>query len=141
MFSTTLHSLYKIVRSNRMEKTVFIVCPNDSCNQLYKPTEVPQNASCSNVKKCGHELGYYNHLAFSRQKWIPHKTFQFVPPSLWLKHMFNDTTFCKLLSAPKDVSDPTVNEMKDVFDGQIWKEFLMDPLQPTSQLLCDNNNI
>ena len=75
MFPTTLHSLYKIVRSSRMEKTVYIVCPNDSCNQLYKPTEAPQNKSCFNVifgKKCGHELGYYKHMAFSRQKWIPH---------------------------------------------------------------------
>ena len=55
--------------------------------------------------------------------------------------MFNDTTFCKLLSAPKDISDPTANEMKDIFDGQVWKEFFMDPLQSTSPLLCDNNNV
>ena len=66
--------------SSRMEKTVYIVCLNDSesCNQLYKPTEVPQNKSCFNVifgKKCGHELGYYKHMAFSRQKWIPTKHF------------------------------------------------------------------
>ncbi|KAL5470788.1 hypothetical protein EMCRGX_G028807 [Ephydatia muelleri] len=40
-----------------------------------------------------------------------------------------------------EVTDPTGNEMKDVFDGQMWKDFLMDPLQPTSPLPCDNNNI
>ena len=143
IFPTTLHSLYKIVRSRKMEKTVFIVCPNDSCNQLYKPTDIVQNKCCSNIifgKRCGHELGYYKNLAFSRQKWVPHKTFHFLPPSQWLKHMFNDTTFCQLI-ASKDTSDSTANEMKDVYDGQIWKEFLMDPLQPTSPLLCDNNNI
>ena len=144
MFPTTLHNLYKVVRSSKMEKTAFIVCPNDACNQLYKPNELTQYKSCSNLiygKRCGCELGYYKHMAFSQEKWTPHKTFHFVPPSQWLKHMFNDETFCKLLSAPKDTSDPTGNEMKDVFDGQMWKDFLMDPLQPTSPLLCDNNNI
>ena len=40
-------------------------------------------------------------------------------------NMFNDETFTKLLSAPKDVSDRDTNEMKDVFDGQMWKDFLM----------------
>ena len=144
MFPTTLHTLYKVVRSSKMEKTVFIVCPNDACNQLYNQNEFHLNKSCSNLifgKQCGCELGYYKHIAFSKEKWIPHKTFYFVPPSQWLKHMFNDETFTKLLSAPKDVSDQDTNEMKDVFDGQMWKDFLMDPLEPTSSLLCDNNNI
>ena len=31
--------------------------------------------------------------------------------------------------------------MQDVIDGQMWKDFLMDPQEPTSLLLCDNNNI
>eukprot|EP00731_Ephydatia_muelleri_P010036 Em0005g622a len=31
--------------------------------------------------------------------------------------------------------------MKDVIDGQMWKDSLMDPLEPTSSLLCDNNSI
>ena len=109
-----------------MEKTAFIVCPNDACNQLYKPNELTQNKSCSNLiygKRCGCELGYYKHMAFSQEKWTPHKTFHFVPPSQWRKHMFNDETFCKLLSAPKDTSDPTGNEMKDVFDGQMERFF------------------
>ena len=64
---TTLHNLYKAVRSSKMEKTVFIVCPNDVCNQLYKPNELKLNKSCSNLifgKRCGCELGYYKHMAF-----------------------------------------------------------------------------
>ena len=109
-----------------MEKTVFIVCPNDACNQLYKPNELIVNKSCSNLifgKRCCCELGYNKHMAFSKDKWIPHKTFHFVPPSQWLKHMFNDETFCKLLSAPRDISDPATIEMQDVIDGQMWRDF------------------
>ena len=68
-----------------MEKTVFIVCPNDACNQLYKPNELQQNKLCSNLifgKRCGCKLGYNKHMAFlKKKKRIPHKTFHFVPPS------------------------------------------------------------
>ena len=141
MYPTTLLNLYKVVRSSKMEKTVFIVCPNDACNQLDKPNELKLNKSCSNLifgKRCGCKLGYYKHMAFSEDKWIPHKTFHIVPPSQWLKHIFNDETFCQLLSASKDISDPATNEMQD---GQMWKDFLMDPREPTSSLLCDINNI
>ena len=55
--------------------------------------------------------------------------------------MFNNETFCKLLSAPRDISAPATNEMQDVIDGQMWKDYLMDPLEPTFSLLCDNNDI
>ena len=56
MFPTTLHNLYKVVRSSKMEKTIFVVCPNVACDQLYKPNELKLNKSCSNLifgKRCG----------------------------------------------------------------------------------------
>ena len=33
------------------------------------------------VLKCGYELGHMKNLAFSKKKWVPYKTFHFVPPS------------------------------------------------------------
>ena len=68
MFLTTLHNLYKVVI--KMKKTVVILCPNDACNQLYKPNEFKLNKSCSNLifgKRCGCELGYYKHGFFKRK--------------------------------------------------------------------------
>ena len=35
-------------------------------------------------KKCGEELGFDKKLAFSKQKWCPHKVNYFIPPSQWL---------------------------------------------------------
>ena len=49
------------------------------------------------------------------------------------KHIFNDETFCKLLSAPKDISDSATNEMQNIFDGQTWNDFFMDPQEPHLQ--------
>ena len=33
------------------------------------------------VLKCGYELGHMKNLVFSKKKWVPYKTFHFVPPS------------------------------------------------------------
>ena len=72
--------------------------------------------------QCGYELGYLNDLALSKKKWVPHKTFYFVPPSVWIQKCLSDSAFCKLVNKPV-ATETTVanewNEMRDIFDGNI----------------------
>ena len=76
--------LYEIAVS----KEVFVVCPKETCSALSIRCD-----SCTQVsfgKVCSTSLGYYRDLARGKRKWIPHKTFHFIPPSASLKNMFND---------------------------------------------------
>ena len=84
---------------NFMEKQVFIVCPNDSCNSLYSLEDVSRGGSsmtCSSKifrKICEHQLCYQKCLAFGRSKWAPFKTFTFIPPLVWLNTIFRISNF------------------------------------------------
>ena len=77
-------------------------------------------------KVCGRQLCYQKHLAFGRSKWAPFKTFTFIPPSVWLKKMFQNKQFLGFLDChlERHTQDGV---MEDVWDGRIWNEFMSDP--------------
>lgn len=111
------------VNSDAVSKEVFVVCPKESCNALYKSTDVAQ--TCTNVlfgKVCGTSLGYYKNLVRGKRKWIPYKTFQFIPPSSTLTKMFSSSKFNALLDRKREMM-PASDVIQDVMDGRVWKKF------------------
>ena len=56
---------------------------------------------------------------------MPHKTLYFVPPSVWIHRFISDPTFCKLINRS---ASAIVNDMRDITDGNIRKEFSKNPL-------------
>ena len=130
IFPTTLDALFNVVSHSKIQGKLYVVCPNDSCNQLYEENAISSSRKCTHAifgKQCGYELGYMKNLAFSKTKWVPHKTFYFVPPSVWIQRFMSDPTFCKLINRPASAS-AIVNDMRDITDGNIWKEFSKNPL-------------
>ena len=127
IFPTTLDGVLSVLSLGKIEGTVFIVCPNDSCNQLCTEISLPPCKRCSHVafgKKCDYELGYYKNMAFLiKKKWVPHKTFYFVPPSAWITKFLSDETFNMLITKPMAPTGLPDNVMMDIADGNIWKEF------------------
>ena len=45
---------------------------------------------------------------------------QNVPQSIWIQRFLSDPIFCKFINRPVAV---TANDMRDIVDGNIWKEF------------------
>ena len=104
-------------------KEVFVVCPKDTCNALYKeddPIRVCNHRSYGKV--CGTSLGHYTNLSHGKRRWKPFKRFQFIPPSASLKKMFQSKEFVKLLEQERKM-EMANDVIEDVQDGEIWKEF------------------
>ena len=125
---------------------VFIVCPNDSCNSLYLLEDVSRGGSsmrCSSKmfgKDYGRQLCYQKHLAFGRSKWAPFKTFIFIPPSAWLKKMFQNKQFLGFLDGHLE-RHTQGGVLEDIWDGRIWNEFMSDPTDHTRPFLNNKNNL
>ena len=103
---TSMHEMFNVAAVTQVEKVTYVVCPNDVCNQLYKPIDAGRVLTCTNVifgKVCKSELGYYRSLAFFKMKWTPHKVFHFISPSAWLRHFFKSNLFCNLLQGFKPI--------------------------------------
>ena len=62
-------------------------------------------------------------MAFLNKKWVPHKTFYFVPPSAWITKFLSDETFNTLITKPMAPTGLPDNVMMDIVDGKVWKEF------------------
>ena len=126
IFPATLDGALNVLSLGKIEGTVYIVCPNDSCNQLYTETSLPPCKTCTHVtfgKRCGYELGYFKNMAFLKKTWIPHKTFYFVPPSAWITKFLSDSTFNTLIAKPMAPTGLPGSVMMDIVDGKVWKEF------------------
>lgn len=122
IFLTTLDALFNVVSHSKIQEKSYVVCPNDSCNQLYKEKTIPSSRKCTHAisgKQCGYELGHMKNLAFSKNKWVPHKTFYFVPPSVWIQRFLSDPTFCKLINRPVAA---IANDLRDITEGNILKK-------------------
>ena len=60
-FPTTLYGVFKNATICDIKKEKYVVCPNDSCNNLYRLEEVQMLKVCNVItfaSKCGKELGY-----------------------------------------------------------------------------------
>ena len=63
-----------------------IVCPNDSCNYLYRFNEKEKCKVCTATifgEKCGEDD---KRLAFAEYKWCPYKVYYFIPPSQYINY-------------------------------------------------------
>ena len=130
IFPTTLDALLKMLCHRVKYKEKFYdVCPNYSCNQLYAETEIPPRRKCMphmvyNAVMNLHWIPLRSGLVQEEIKWVPHKTFYFVPPSVWIQKFLSDSAFCKLVNKPVATETTVANEwngMRDTFDGNIWK--------------------
>ena len=86
---------------SKIQGKCYVVCPNDSCNQLYAEMAIPSSRKCIHAifgKQCGYALGSITNLAFSKKKWVPHKTVNFVPPSVRIQRFLSDSSFFKLIN-------------------------------------------
>ena len=54
--------------------------------------------------------------------------------------MYNNASFCKLLQQASEKPSSAI-VLEDVKDGEVLKDFMMDPLQPSVPFLRDSNNI
>ena len=143
VFPTTVHRFWNLVSQTQLKMEEYVVCPNDSCNYLYRFNEAEKCKVCTATifgKKCGEELGYDKRLAFAKHKWCPHKVYYFIPPSQWLRNMFQQAKFVKLFYSQKKVSSDS-NVYHDIYDATIWKEFSSSLLNPSVPFLSDPNNI
>ena len=119
-FPKTLHGAVRDSQVDcSIEKQVFVVCPKESCNALYKECKTNNCTLTSYGKVCGASLGYTAHLSHGKQKWKAFKTFQFIPPSATLNKLCSSEEFLSLLAKEPNKWD---DEMDDIQDGQIWKE-------------------
>ena len=142
-FPNSTYALFKSTSSAQIQSTKYVVCPDDACNQLYTLAEAQACKTCTSKKfgkMCCCELGYTKKMAFSKTKWIPHKLYHFVAPSVWLTHMYNNTSFCKLLQQASD-KPSSANVLEGIKDGEVWKDFVMNPLHPSVPFLRGSNNI
>lgn len=123
IFPKTLRGAIRDSQVNTsIETEVYVVCPSDKCNTLYKADG--HNGACTRYsygKVCGAALGYDRNLAHGKKRWTAYKQFQFIPPSAWLKKLFTSKQFNKLLEEHESSRDHGI--MEDVYDGDIWKGF------------------
>lgn len=98
-----------------------MVCPNEACSALYKITDGKRTCTHTSFQKvCGYNLGHFTNLAHGKKRWKPFKTYQFMPPSSWLKKMFSFKSFHTLLEQDREPYPSDV--LSDVQDGRVWKE-------------------
>ena len=143
VFPTTVHRFWNLVSHTQLKMEEYIVCPNDSCNYLYRLNEAEKCKVCTATifgEERGEELGYDKRLAFAKHKWCPHKVYYFTPPSQWLRSMFQQAKFVKLFYSQKKVSSDS-NVYHDIYDATIWKEFSSSPLNPFVPFFNDPNNV
>ncbi|SMN01565.1 hypothetical protein SPONL_2133 [uncultured Candidatus Thioglobus sp.] len=107
------------------DKQLFAVCPNESCNALYELSVCTKSSVCNSTsygRVCGKVLGFERHLSRGLKTWTPFKFFHFIPPSAWLKKMFDSTEFRSILEE-NDFSTGRTKYLNDIYSGRIWKEF------------------
>ena len=96
IFPATLEALFNVVSHSKIQGKLYVVCSNDSCNQLYEENAISSSRKCTHAifgKQCGYEL---------------------------IQRFISDPTFCKLINRPASAK---VNYMRDITDGNIWKMF------------------
>ena len=68
---------------------------------------------------------------------VPFKTFPFLPPSEWIKTYFKQEQFLSLI---KNRPEPSSKDYRDIWDGNILQQFMVDPGDTRKPLLkCKTN--
>ena len=131
-----------------LNKTIiFVVCPNPKCSALYNLNEISVNRGgqqkptlCKkNIwgKKCSTELSFKKKLSFGRTKMVLFKTFPFLPPSEWIKTFVKQEQFLSLI---RNRPETSLTDYRDIWDGKILQQFMVDPEDARRPLLnCKTN--
>ena len=148
MFPKTIGDIEIISNLKVLNKTIiFVVCPNPKCSALYNLNEISVNRGgqqkptlCKKKiwgKKCSTELSFKKKLSFGRTKMVLFKTFPFLPPSEWIKTFFKQEQFlCLIRNRP----EPSLTDYRDIWDGKILQQFMVDPEDARRPLLnCKTN--
>ena len=147
MFPKTIGDIEIISNLKVLNKTViFAVCPNPKCSALYDLNDISVGRSgqqkpalCKKKiwgKKCCTELSFEKKLSFGRTKMVPFKTFPFLPPSEWIKTYFKQEQFLSLI---KNRPEPSSTDYRDIWDGNILQQFMVDPGDGRPLLKCKTN--
>lgn len=149
LFPKSISDLETIANLKVLNKTIlFAVCPNPKCSCLYQMNDISSERDgvlkprlCRNKlygKRCNAELSFERKLSFGKTKMIPYKTYPFLAPSEWIKTFFNLEEFLNLI---RNRPEPSTTDYRDIWDGRILQEFLMDPDDNTKPLLKDKMNL
>ena len=149
LFPKTISELELIANLKVLNKTkIFAVCPNPKFACLYSIDEISCKVNgklkaeiCKKKlwrKRCNTELSFQKKLSFGRTKMVPYKTYPFLPPSEWIRTFYKEEQFLRLI---RDRPEPSKTEYRDIWDGKILQQFLMDPDDMTKLLLKDKMNL
>lgn len=143
-FPSSFNSMLRRANIDRIDSVLYVVCPSSTCSTIYPVVDgiLPVNVCTSThySKRCGESLVYEKKLSFGKVRSTPHKTFTFIPTSIWLKKMFAKDEFVSLLSE-RMRNRPDDGVLYDVWDGKMWKSFMRDPLTPTQPFLEKETNL
>ena len=67
--------------------------------------------------------------------------FHLISPSAWLRHFFSRVTCFVTFYKASSQTYITNIVLKDVHDGNVWQDFLVNPLNPSELFLSNANNI
>ena len=148
-FPRTISDLETIANLRVLNKTVlFAVCPSPKCSFLYQMNDISSErngvfkpALCRNKlygKRCNAELSFERKLSFEKTKMVPYRTYPFLAPSEWIKTFFNLEKFLNLI---RNRAEPSTSDYRDIWDGLVLQEFVMDPDDNTKPILKDKMNL
>ncbi|KAJ7370310.1 hypothetical protein OS493_033105 [Desmophyllum pertusum] len=149
LFPKTINDLEIIANLKVLNRTtIYAVCPNPKCSALYNMNEiscerngVQKSEICKKKivgKRCNAELSFEKKLSFGRTRMVPYKTYPFLPPSEWIKTFFKQEQFLSLI---RNRPEPSKTDYRDIWDGKILQQFMMDPEDTTRPLLKDKKNL
>ena len=69
---------------------------------------------------------------------VPFKTFPFLPPSEWIKTFFKQEQFLSLI---KDRPEPSSTDYRDIWDGNVLQQFMVDSEDKERETLARRLNV
>ena len=139
---SSIYMLRKHSKHEECEKFMeYVVCP--SCYSLYKFENCLENINgsdvpktCSYIKFPHHPLPSYRkpcnasllkkiHLSNGRIEYRPRYVYAYQPPKASLQRLLNRPGFADKLEWWRN-RDTSENQLSDVYDGDIWREFLSE---------------
>lgn len=134
-FPPTLYKFHKLLGSGQEEAFVrYVVCPicsmvydYDKCFEKNGTVTVPLNCKyrfSGRESPCNGMLLRCIELCSKKQVLYPNRVFCYMPLKFYLKKLLGRPGFDNLCSEWKDKVNPE-GIYEDVFDGQIWKDFLV----------------
>ena len=133
-FPPSLYHLHKLVGYQKDSFIKYVTCPNPACSAIYmykdcvhtvgtqKTSKRCSNSPCGRRKKCCSTLLRTVELASGKKVLYPYRIFCYQSILHSLQELLKQSSFVS--DCEEWRKQPHVfGEYKDVFDGQIWREF------------------